>query len=249
LNQFGKARNLFNLLFHLFDTFLFFDLLISRSAGVYPINNFLEKLNFGSHYYKSRYIFLYIFIYIPIFIFQLTVMFVNTDGPHYMWEIGTLKIDSNITNLHIKRPRITINSRIGFRKKTISQLHIRKIADKKITYNEGRLYFNPQLNIKNNITQSCHFFKMNRWKSNLSFFKAMYFIVLLPKLLKDASGIHSFIWITLKLRCDIRFQRAFTACSCVFKVITLIWANQRNYFENATACSKRTLKTTVATQL
>jgi len=28
-----------------------------------------------------------------------------------------------------------------------------------------------------------------------------------------------------------------------------LWANQRNYFENATACSKRTLKTTVATQL
>jgi len=44
-------------------------------------------------------------------------------------------------------------------------------------------------------------------------------------------------------------QRAFTACSCVFKEITLVWANQGNYFENATACSKRTLKTTVATQL
>jgi hypothetical protein len=53
----------------------------------------------------------------------------------------------------------------------------------------------------------------------------------------------------VKLRCDSRFQRAFTACSCVFKVINLVWANQGNYFENATACSKRTLKTTVATQL
>jgi len=31
--------------------------------------------------------------------------------------------------------------------------------------------------------------------------------------------------------------------------ITLVWANQRNYFENSTACSKRTLKTCVATQL
>jgi len=51
----------------------------------------------------------------------------------------------------------------------------------------------------------------------------------------------------IKLRCDSRFQRAFTACSCVFKVITLIRANQRNYFENATACNKRTLKTLVAT--
>ncbi len=30
---------------------------------------------------------------------------------------------------------------------------------------------------------------------------------------------------TLKLSCDSRFQRAFTACSCVFKVITLVWVN------------------------
>ncbi len=44
-------------------------------------------------------------------------------------------------------------------------------------------------------------------------------------------------------------RRAFTACGCVFKEITLVVSNQGNYFENATACSKRTLKTTVATQL
>ncbi len=37
----------------------------------------------------------------------------------------------------------------------------------------------------------------------------------------------------------LSFQYAFTACSCVFKEITLICANQRNYFEDATACSKR----------
>jgi len=55
------------------------------------------------------------------------------------------------------------------------------------------------------------------------------------------------VWV--KLCCDCRFQRAFTACSCVFKVITLVGSNQGNYFENATACSKRTLKTTVVTQL
>jgi len=53
----------------------------------------------------------------------------------------------------------------------------------------------------------------------------------------------------LKLRCDERFTHAFTACGCVSKVITLVWANQGNVFENATACSKRTLKTIVATQL
>jgi len=55
--------------------------------------------------------------------------------------------------------------------------------------------------------------------------------------------------IQVKLRCDERFQNAFTACSCVFKVITLVWANQRNFFENTTTCSKRMWKTLVATQL
>jgi hypothetical protein len=50
----------------------------------------------------------------------------------------------------------------------------------------------------------------------------------------------------LKLRWNTRFQRAFTACGCVFKVIGLLWAN---YFKNVTACSERTLKTHVSTQL
>ncbi len=45
------------------------------------------------------------------------------------------------------------------------------------------------------------------------------------------------------------FQRAFTACSCVFKEITFIGSNQGNYIEYATACNKCTLKTNVATQL
>jgi len=30
----------------------------------------------------------------------------------------------------------------------------------------------------------------------------------------------------IKLRCDSRFQRAFYACNCVFKVITLVGSNQ-----------------------
>jgi len=60
-------------------------------------------------------------------------------------------------------------------------------------------------------------------------------------------SIHVFC--DFKLDCDSRFQRAFIACSCVLKVSTLVWANQRNYFENATACSKRMRKTLVATQL
>jgi hypothetical protein len=50
-----------------------------------------------------------------------------------------------------------------------------------------------------------------------------------------------------KLSCDSRFQCAFTACSCVFRVI--IGSNQSNFFENATVCSKRMLKTRLATQL
>jgi len=54
---------------------------------------------------------------------------------------------------------------------------------------------------------------------------------------------------TIKLRCDERFTHAFTACGCVLKEITLVGSNQGYYFEHATACSKRTLKTTVATQL
>jgi hypothetical protein len=53
----------------------------------------------------------------------------------------------------------------------------------------------------------------------------------------------------VKLRCDERFTHAFTACGCVFKEITLVGANQGNYFENATACSKRMRKTLVTTQL
>ncbi len=52
-----------------------------------------------------------------------------------------------------------------------------------------------------------------------------------------------------KLSCDERFTHAFTAFGCVFKETTLVGLNQSNYFENASACSKRTLKTTVATQL
>jgi hypothetical protein len=45
------------------------------------------------------------------------------------------------------------------------------------------------------------------------------------------------------------FQRAFTAYGCFFKEIILVGSNQSNYFENATTCSKRTLKTTVEMKL
>ena len=45
------------------------------------------------------------------------------------------------------------------------------------------------------------------------------------------------------------FQRALTACCCIFKEITMVGSNQHNYLENANACSKRKLKTHVATWL
>jgi len=62
-----------------------------------------------------------------------------------MREIGTPKIGSDKTNLNIKRPRITVNQRIGSRKESISGSHIHKIADKKTAYNEGCLYVPPLL--------------------------------------------------------------------------------------------------------
>jgi len=58
-----------------------------------------------------------------------------------------------------------------------------------------------------------------------------------------------FLLPSFKLSCESRFQRAFTARVCVFKVIMLACANQGKYFENGNASSKRTLKTTVTTQL
>jgi len=66
---------------------------------------------------------------------------------------------------------------------------------------------------------------------------------------KDLHMYRQETYYNIKLRCDTRFQHAFPECSCVFKVITLVWSNQRNFFENAITCSKRTLKTTVATHL
>jgi len=56
----------------------------------------------------------------------------------------------------------------------------------------------------------------------------------------------------LKLRCDTHFQHTFTACGCIFKVINLVWANQRNYFENEphevkaeNVCGNAALKTSL----
>jgi len=57
-----------------------------------------------------------------------------------MPEIRTPKIGSHITNSNKKRPRMTVNLRIGSRKKTISGSHILEIADKKTASNKGCLY-------------------------------------------------------------------------------------------------------------
>jgi hypothetical protein len=37
--------------------------------------------------------------------------------------------------------------------------------------------------------------------------------------------------LSVRLRCDTRFKRRFTACSCVFKVITLVWPTNAIYFQ------------------
>jgi len=66
---------------------------------------------------------------------------------------------------------------------------------------------------------------------------------------RNLSRIRRFLNKPFKLRCDTRFQHAFTACSCIFKKITLVGSNQSYFFESATACSKRMPKTRIATQL
>ena len=50
--------------------------------------------------------------------------------------------------------------------------------------------------------------------------------------------IYDFVSISFKARCHMRFQRAFTACCCVFKVCNYFGSNRRNYFENTNAFSK-----------
>ena len=50
-------------------------------------------------------------------------------GPRHIRGIGTPKFGFHIRNLQIKRPRITINLRIGSRKMSSSQSHICKIVD------------------------------------------------------------------------------------------------------------------------
>jgi len=68
------------------------------------------------------------------------------------------------------------------------------------------------------------------------------------ELLHDLAQFCLWKWF-FQLSCHSRFQHAFTACICVFKVITLVGLSQSNYFANTTTCSKRMLKTTVATQI
>jgi len=78
---------------------------------------------------------------------------------------------------------------------------------------------------------------------------AQTFFIFLPTFRYRRNSVLIRYFLRLKLSCDSRFQRAFTACVCVFILVTLVWANQGNYIENANACSKRTLKTIVVTQL
>jgi hypothetical protein len=100
-------------------------------------------------------------------------------------------------------------------------------------------------NLEDNVCQmACHYISISpffsSWFCDYAVFSQVYF----PK-----NSLSPPFSLSLRLSCDSRFQRAFTACSCVFKEITLVGSNQGNYFENATACSKCSLKTGVATQL
>ncbi len=84
-----------------------------------------------------------------------------------------------------------------------------------------------------------------RWISTVQFWSSTIVNLSLYSFTRSSKMIK---WI-VKLHCDSHFQRAFTSCTFVFKVITLIGSNQGNCFENATTNSKRRLKTTVTTQL
>ena len=66
--------------------------------------------------------------------------------------------------------------------------------------------------------------------------------------IKQSRRERKLIWF-FKARYHIRVQPAFTACCCVIKETVLACPNQRSYFENATACSKLTLKVRVETLL
>ncbi len=57
-----------------------------------------------------------------------------------MWEIGTPKMGLHEVNLYIKKTKDCCKIEDMFQKKAIFQSHIHKIADKKTTYNKGRLY-------------------------------------------------------------------------------------------------------------
>jgi len=94
----------------------------------------------------------------------------HTGGPRYIREIGTQKIGLHITNLHIKRPRVTVNQRIGSRKEAISGSHILEIADKKTAYNEGCLYIHAfhllffSHNFSDNFVSRCRYVKLEARK-------------------------------------------------------------------------------------
>jgi hypothetical protein len=67
---------------------------------------------------------------------RIATNFTPTVGPRYMRQIGTKKFGLQIKNLHIKRPRITVNRGIRSRKMANLQAQIREFADKKTAYNK-----------------------------------------------------------------------------------------------------------------
>ncbi len=55
----------------------------------------------------------------------------NTGGLHYMRYIGAKKLESHITNLHIKRPGMNVNWGKRSREIVNLKLQILEFADKK----------------------------------------------------------------------------------------------------------------------
>jgi len=86
-------------------------------------------------------------------------------------------------------------------------------------------------------------------EGNMKKRKKLLILIKSQRITRETCTIKKIIQLVNETSSKDALRRAFYACVySVFKVITLVGSNQCNYFENATACSKRMRKTTVATQ-
>jgi len=78
----------------------------------------------------------------------------------------------------------------------------------------------------------------------------MYYQFNLPSMLNDIIGKRGlrFRFLQLNKCCELSCVATIALCMQLrFQEFTLVGSNQGNYYENTTACNKRTLKITVAT--